>query len=564
MSKLEIVFGEPVALMGSQSIYIYADYWESRVTGLMYELTPVYFHQQFNCYEATTIDLEYLERRCQEMHLQYNINIPKQPEEPVEDIKNEVSEVSEYKYKTPPLSHQIVGIEFGMNRPRYLLGDDMGLGKTKQVIDIGCRKKYELGYKHCLIICGINGLKWNWEEEIKKHSDEKCKILGNRKNTKGKWVVKGNKEKLQDITPGLDDDIYFYITNVETLRNNDISNQLQKLCDSNEIQMIAFDEFHVVNSIDAQQSKGLLKLAAESMIAMTGSPIMNSPLDLYMCLHWLGYERHDFNEFKNHFCRMGSFNSIVGFKNMEQIQNLLKIMMLRRLKGEVIDLPPKIHKVEYVEMSSAQNAIYQEVLNDIREQVDLIARSNNPLANLIRLRQATGHTSIISSQVSESAKVKRLKEIMLEITANGHKAIIFSNWTSMTDILQEELKQYNPAVITGDTRDRVEEQNRFMNDPECKIIIGTIQCMGVGLTLTAADYVIFVDEPFTAAMKVQAEDRAHRIGTKNAVTIITLITRFTIDERVHDIVERKGEISEAIIDNLDCEDLTKLLNFLIS
>lgn len=564
MSKLEIVFGEPVALMGSQSIYIYADYWESRVTGLMYELAPVYFHQQFNCYEATPIDLEYLERRCQEMHLQYNINIPKQPEEPIEDIKNDVTETSEYKYKTPPLSHQIVGIEFGMNRPRYLLGDDMGLGKTKQVIDIGCRKKYELGYKHCLIICGINGLKWNWEEEIKKHSDEKCKILGNRKNTKSKWVVKGNKEKLQDITPGLDDDIYFYITNVETLRNTDISNQLQKLCDSNEIQMIAFDEFHVVNSIDAQQSKGLLKLTTESMIAMTGSPIMNSPLDLYMCLHWLGYERHDFNEFKNHFCRMGSFNSIVGFKNMEQIQNLLKIMMLRRLKSEVIDLPPKIHKVEYVEMSPTQNAIYQEVLNDIREQVDLIATSNNPLANLIRLRQATGHTSIISSQVSESAKVKRAKEMAAEVIENGHKILMFSNWTKMTDILEKEFAEYNPAVITGDTRDRVEQQNKFMNDPNCKIIIGSIGAMGTGLTLTAGDFVFFLDEPWTSAAKTQAEDRAHRIGTKSTVTIVTFVTRYTIDERIYEIVKEKGDISEAVIDNLDCADITRLLNFLIS
>lgn len=564
MPKLEIVLGESIGIPGNKSIFIYADYWDSRITGLMYELMPMYYHQQFNCYEATEADLEYLERRCKEMQVQCHINIPETTENDVNNKPDDVSD-TEYHYKTEPLKHQLVGIEFGMNRPRYLLGDDMGLGKTKQVIDIACRKKAELGYKHCLIICGINGLKWNWEEEIKKHSYEKCHILGNRKNRKGKWVVRGNKEKLLDITPHLQDDIYFYITNVETLRNKDISNQLAKLCNDSEIQMIAFDEFHVVNCIDAQQSKGLLKLSAESMIAMTGSPIMNSPLDLYMCLHWLGYERHSYSEFKNHFCRIGGqFNGIIGFKNMEQIQSLLKVMMLRRLKSEVIDLPPKIHKVEYVEMSAAQTEIYNEVLNDIRNQVDLIAKSKNPLANLIRLRQATGHTSIVSSKVSESAKIKRAKEMAAEVIANGHKILMFSNWTKMTDILEKEFAEYNPAIITGATRDRVEQQNKFMNDPSCKIIIGTIGAMGTGLTLTAGDFVFFLDEPWTAASKTQAEDRAHRIGTKSTVTIVTFVTRYTIDERIYEIVKEKGDISEAVIDNLDCTDITALLNYLIS
>ena len=552
-----------------KTIFIYSvNNWDNRLSGLMFELAPVVFHPQFNCYEATLNDLEYLQRRCNEMNVRYELyNFDVTKNENNEDLTTKTKDinVSNYKYKTEPLPHQIVGIEFGMNRNRYLLGDDMGLGKTKQVIDIACRKKYELGYKHCLIICGINGLKWNWEEEIKKHSNEKCIIIGNRKNSKGKWVVKGNKEKLLDIKPNLKDDVYFYITNVESLRNRLITEQLKTLCDNEEINMIAFDEFHVVNSNQAKQSEGLLKLQTESMIAMTGSPIMNTPLDLYMCLHWLGYERHDFTEFKNHFCRFGGqFNNITGFKNMEQIQELLKIMMIRRLKTDVLDLPPKIHKVEYVEMSAAQNSIYQEVLNDIRNQVDLIARSNNPLASLIRLRQATGHTSLLSSTVSESAKVDRLKEMLKEVISNGHKAIIFSNWAKMVEILKNELNQYDPAIITGEIKNRQEEKQKFMVDDNCKIIIGTYGAMGTGYTLTAADYVFCIDEPWTMAMKTQAEDRAHRIGTNGTVTVITLLTRYTIDERVFEIVKEKGDISEAVIDNLSCEDLTALLNYLIS
>lgn len=103
-----------------------------------------------------------------------------------------------------------------------------------------------------------------------------------------------------------------------------------------------------------------------------------------------------------------------------------------------------------------------------------------------------------------------------------------------------------------------------MVDDNCKIIIGTYGAMGTGYTLTAGDYVFCIDEPWTSAAKTQAEDRTHRIGTKGTVTIVTLLTKYTIDERVFEIVKEKGDISEAVIDNLSCEDITALLNYLIS
>lgn len=561
MDILNVTFGPPVLTTNPVAMFISTQtaYWPNRLSALMYELMPCVFHPAQSIYEGSLSDLEYLERRCKEMSVQLNVDYSyiQEPEQRIVDTS------TKFEYKTKPYDYQVVGVEFGMEHDRFLLADSMGLGKSKQTIDLAVRKKIEKGYKHCLIICGVNGLKWNWESEIKIHSNEKCHILGNRKNSKGKWNVKSSTEKLEDAK-NLPEDVYFIITNVETLRNKEIAKVLKKQCDDNNINMIAFDEFHTVTTPDAQQSKGLLKLSAESMVAMTGSPIMNSPLDIYMTLRWLGYDRHCFSDFKNQFCRFGANNEIVGVKNMDQIQNLLNIMMLRRQKEDVLDLPEKTFKVEYVEMSAAQQRIYNEVLNGLRKEVDLIKQAKNPLANLIRLRQATGHTSIISSTISESAKIDRLKQLVKEITDNGKKCIIFSNWTKMTDILQEELKEYNPAVITGDTRDRVEEQNKFTNDPNCKIIIGTIACMGVGLTLTAANTVIFCDEPWTYASFSQACDRAHRIGQKDNVTIISLITKNTIDEKIHQIVEEKRLVSDAMIDNLSCVDINALLNYLLA
>lgn len=561
--KIYIEFAEPVLLKNKESMFIYSNAWTSKIKSIIFELLPQVYIETLKAYEASPIDYEYLTARCKDAGIEYEVC-----HNEVEPTAPEVIEEDKvFKYKTIPYQHQIKGVQFGLEHDRFLLGDEMGLGKTKQIIDLAVIKKYQEDYKHCLIICCVNGLKWNWEDEIKIHSNEKSLILGNRQNKKGKWVVKGQSAKLEDIESLLSgklDDTYFVITNIETLRDKEISKKLAELCENKDINMIAVDEVHKCANNTSQQSKGLLKLKSDSMIAMTGSPIMNNPLDLYVPLNWLGYDRHNYRDFKNHFCRTGGeFNNIIGFKNMEQIQELLKVMMLRRLKNDVLDLPEKIYTNEYVEMSKPQEQIYDEVVNDLREQVDLIATSQNPLASLIRLRQATGHTSIISSTVSCSAKFDRCLELVKDFTADGHKIIIFSNWATMIDLLKVALQDYNPAVITGNTANRQEEKDRFMNDSNCKVICGTCGAMGTGLTLTAADIVIFFDEPWTAANKLQAEDRAHRIGAKNNVQIITLLTKNTIDEKIHDIVYKKRLISENLIDNLDCAEISKLLTFLL-
>ena len=129
----------------------------------------------------------------------------------------------------------------------------------------------------------------------------------------------------------------------------------------------------------------------------------------------------------------------------------------------------------------------------------------------------------------------------------------------------EYLKEYNPAIITGEIKDRVAQQDKFMKDDKCKVIVGTIGAMGTGLTLTAANTVIFLDEPWNKAIKSQAEDRAHRIGTSSSVNIITLMCKNTIDERVHEILEQKGNIAELMLDKkLSLNDKKKLIKFLIT
>lgn len=481
----------------------------------------------------------------------------------------------DYIFKTKPFAHQIDGVKFGLSKKKFLLCDDQGLGKTKQIIDfVGCLEKTD-NINKVLIVCGVNSLKYNWQTEIGIHSDEKGWVLGTRfRKTTGKAYEGNTQDKLDDLN-NLPDCRYI-ITNIETLRAGaekisktkyhfPIAEKLQQLCKKGIISVIAFDECHKSKEPTSLQSRAMIDVQAKYMVAMSGTPLLNKPLDLYFPLHWLGYENHSFYQFKQHYCTLGGWggSQVVGYKNLEEIRALMDEVMLRRLKTEVLDLPDKIRKIEYVDMTSKQAQVYKEVYNGVRSELNQIKFSNNPLSMMIRLRQATGWTGILSDKVQESAKMERMFELVEEITQSGQKAIIFSNWESITTIAKEKLKAYNPAYITGATKadERMKEVERFQNDNNCKVIIGTIGAMGTGLTLTAAQNVIFLDSPWNMALKAQAEDRAHRIGTKGTVNVITLVCKNTIDERIEELVEKKGMVADALVDGkVNVEDI----NFLLS
>ena len=271
--------------------------------------------------------------------------------------------------------------------------------------------------------------------------------------------------------------------------------------------------------------------------------------------------------FKNYHCVMGGYGNyqIIGYRNLDQLQAQLNSIMIRRLKNDVLDLPDKLRVDEFVEMTPKQSILYKEVLMNIKTHIDEIALSNNPLTELIRLRQITGYTGTLSSSIKESAKLDRMEQIVEEAVDNGKKVVIFSNWTQITRVIANRLDDYDPCVITGEVSDglRAIQVDHFQNDPRCKVAIGTIGAMGTGLTLTAGTVEIFMDEPWNMALKEQAEDRCHRIGTSENITIYTLMCKNTIDERIHSIVEQKGILANAIVDGKVVGDKMELLNFLL-
>lgn len=557
---ITIKVSEAKKVNGDWGLFISFPY-NTEVVNTIRELPTRYWDKDKKEWEVPFNKLEFLLTKLNkhEIEIKASSDEPFKPKTPTVNI--------DYTFKTNPFSHQIDGFNYGMEHDRWLLGDEQGLGKTKQVIDIAVAKKQQHKYPHCLIICGVNGLKWNWQNEIATHSDETGWILGQKKTARG-LKIGSSADKLADLNRLSEIPSYFLITNVESLRDEEIVKRISELCKKRVIGLIAFDECHKAKNPSSQQGKGILKVRAENMIAMSGTPLMNNPLDLYVILRWLGYEKNAFYRFKNHYCVTGGYGGyeVIGYRHLDELQEQLNSIMLRRLKSDVLDLPEKIFVDEYVEMTAKQTQIYKEVTMAVKSNIDQIKMAANPLSEMIRMRQATGYTGILSSTIKESAKLDRMEDIIEESIANGKKVVVFSNWTQMTDAICDRLKSWcNPAVITGQTKDE-ERQNlvkEFQTNPECKVIVGTIGAMGTGLTLTAGTVEIFMDEPWNMALKDQAVDRCHRIGAKSNVTIYTLIAKNTIDEKIHQLVYKKGAMAEALVDG-KMNDRGALVDFLLS
>jgi len=465
--------------------------------------------------------------------------------------KKEVEDTKIGPYKTKPFNYQMDGIKYGLHEDCWLLLDAPGLGKSLQLIYLAQELKKRENIQHCLIICGVNTLKANWKKEIEKHSDLSCHILGEKISKKGISSVGSVSERLEDLKKPIEQ--FFVITNIQTLRDDNIVKEINK-GKFNSFDMIIFDECHTCKSPTAQQTKGLLKLKdAKYKVAATGTLLLNNPVDAFVPLKWIGVENSTFTNFKYYYCNYGGpFNNILlGFRNMNVLKDQIEKHSLRRTK-ELLDLPEKTIINEYLDMNDDQKLFYENIKNGVKDQVDKVDMNTATILSMVtRLRQATACPSILTTEDISSTKVDRCCELTEQIIDNGDKVVIFSTFKETLNKVKDKLQKYNPTINTGDVKDEEISSNidDFQTTDRSKVFLCTWQRMGVGVTLTKASYAIFLDVPWTAGVYEQAQDRIHRIGSKDPVFIYHLICKDTIDERVLEIVEDKEAISDYIIDN---------------
>lgn len=471
--------------------------------------------------------------------------------------------LSEDKWILKPFKHQLDGIKFGKIHDSFLLLDDPGMGKTLQMIYLAEELKEQEGLEHCLIVCGINALKSNWKKEIQKCSRLSCRILGEKVSKKGRVSYSTTAERAKEILNPISE--FFIITNIETLRNDNVIESIKK--SKNKIGMIVLDEAHKVKSANSQQAKNLKKLSKyKHKIALTGTLIMNKPLDAFNALKWIDVEKSNLTDFKSQYCVFGGFGNhqIVGYKNIDSLKSEIEMYSLRRKKTDIEDFPDKIIINEVIEMEDDHRKFYENVQEGIKSECDKIdLNPKKVLALTTRLKQATVCPSILTSENINASKINRAFDLIEEICATGEKVVVMSTYKQPLQELYNKLNEYGYKVLlgTGDLDDAEVSSNidKFQNLDDYRIFLATTSKCGTGITLNAASYMICIDLPWTYALQQQVEDRINRITNKKSATIYRLICQGTIDEAILSTISTKKAISDYIIDDtVDDETIYRL------
>lgn len=475
-----------------------------------------------------------------------------------------LNEIEKNSFKLKPFKHQLEAVDFGLTHEKWLLLDSPGTGKTFSTICLAETLKRRGLIDHCFIICGINALKQNWKKEIAKFSTESAIVLGEYTTRNGTIRYRSVEKRAQQLKEPIEE--FFIITNIETLRDDRIVEAFKK--SENRFGLIAVDEIHkAAGNKSAQQTSNLLKLDAPFKLGMTGSLIVNSPVSAYSSLVFTENDKSTLTNFKSLYCSFGGYKNtaILGYKNLEVLQEEIQACSLRRTLNDVReDLPPLTVDVEYLEMEDAQQKFYEAIKEGVKEEADKIdLKSGNLLALTTRLRQATACPNVLTTQNIESAKVERAFELIEEITAQGEKVVVFSMFKEPLYQLATKLEGFRFSVNTGDTSDFELSNNvdRFQDDPNEQVFLGSYARAGTGLTLNSSMYMICIDTPYTYALFNQAQQRIHRVNNQRPAYIKVLVCSDTIDERVQEIVETKRELGEYLVDQVESSgQLTNSLN----
>ena len=425
-----------------------------------------------------------------------------------------------------------------------ILADDMGLGKTLQVLAILLDYKQKNKEKRTSIVICPSSLSLNWLGEATKFAPE-LKVC----------VIKGNAKERERLIKNVQKNDLI-ITSYDLLKR-DV--ETYKEIDYNFKYIIA-DEAQYMKNSTTQNAKAIKELKGETKYALTGTPIENSLAELWSIFDFVmpGY-LFKYKKFKT------LYEVPIVKENDERAMNRLKMLIapfiLRRNKKDVLtELPEKTITVLNNQMTDEQEAVYlsylaqakQEVADEI--QINGFEKSQfKILSTLTRLRQICCHPSLfIKDYKDESSKLNQCIEILSDAIEAGHKILLFSGYTSMFDIIEQELKSKKIKYfkLTGSTKvdERIKLVDEFNSNSEIKVFLISLKAGGTGLNLTGADMVIHYDPWWNQSAENQATDRAYRIGQKNNVQVYKLITSNSIEEKIYELQNKKAELIDNMLD----------------
>lgn len=459
--------------------------------------------------------------------------LPKQAIVKTHKIEKVDIDYTKYSHR-PPLNHQKEAIEKLAGSKRFILADDMGLGKTTSTIIAAL----ETDAKKILIICPAS-LKINWLREIENYTERSV------------FVCEGKK---------YNSDSDFVIMNYDILKNfYDTKDKENSILTQSNFDLVIIDEAHYIQNPQAQRTKLINHFvkSVNRIWLLTGTPMTSRPMNYFNLLqliespvaqNWMAYAIRYCEGYQFRVGNRKIWNTS-GASNLDELRERTSKQILRRLKTEVLDLPDKIITPIYLRLKSKE---YEELMGEYYDWYEKKGDESSSLTiqftKLMKVRQ-----------VIANEKVESTIELCENFLEQGKKVIVFTNFT---DSLQRIYSHFGKKAVCLDgsmTKSaRQESVDKFQNDDKIKIFVGNIKAAGVGITLTAADTVIFNDLSFVPSDHSQAEDRAFRYGQKNNVLVYYPIFENTIEGIIYDILSKKQSIIDVVMgDNVEKVDIVQ-------
>ena len=470
---------------------------------------------------------------------------------------------NKYRFKTEPFEHQRAALGASWNKHEFAYFMEMGTGKSKVLID-NMAILYDYGHIDSALIIAPKGVYKNWANiEIPKHLPDHIqhRIIC--------WTPNPNKQEKEELVSLFEatPDLIIFVMNVEALSTKKGVGFAEKFLIAKQ-PLFVIDESTTVKNATARRTKSAVKLGkyAKYRRILTGFPVTKSPLDLYSQCAFLNEDLLGFNSFfsfRNHFAVLikrsvatHSFQQIVGYRNLEELKDLLGEFSFRVLKKDCIDLPDKMYTTREVELTPEQKRIYKDLKEYAIAQLEgaEFITTNSVITQILRLQQVLcGFTKTDTGENIEIPS-NRMKELMSTLEEIEGKCIIWANYQhDIKAIVTEIAKVYGTESVAhyyGETdpeeRPRIVEK---FQDPNSKLqfFVGQPRTGGFGLTLTEANTVIYYSNGYDLETRLQSEDRAHRIGQTNKVTYIDFFVPGTVDEKILKSLRSKINLATQVL-----------------